>query len=152
MIQPSAEIGRGENMFHSCHNPSVRAGATIILTSHYMDDVAALCPRIIVIDQGHLIHDGPLAELARRIRPEKRVVLRLGRDVDAADVADITALGGRVLSREGNCLTLSVAQGDLHAVVSTALAKLPVDDLNVEDPPLEEIMADLFAQNKGAAG
>lgn len=119
-----------------------RHGATIILTSHYMDDVAALCPRIIVIDHGRIIHDGPLADLARRIRPEKRVTLRLHRDASAADAE---ALGARVLSCEGNCLILSVPQADMHGVVSAALAKLPVDDLNVEDPPLEEIMADLFA-------
>ena len=54
-----------------------RHGATVILTSHYMEDVAALCPRIIVIDKGHLVYDGDLRELARRIRPEKRITVRL---------------------------------------------------------------------------
>ena len=50
-----------------------RHGATVLLTSHYMDDVAALCPRIVVIDKGKLTYDGPLAELVRRLRPEKRL-------------------------------------------------------------------------------
>ena len=55
------------------HNEAT--GATILLTSHYMADVAALCPRVVVIDKGHLIYDGDLKTLARRIHPEKRITL-----------------------------------------------------------------------------
>src|SRR5512139_264849 len=55
-----------------------RHGATVLLTSHYMDDVLALCPRVIVIDRGRLIYDGDLRRLSREVRPEKRVVVRLG--------------------------------------------------------------------------
>ena len=55
-----------------------RHGATVILTTHYMEDVAALCPRVIVIDKGRLVYDGDLRELARRMRPEKRITVRLG--------------------------------------------------------------------------
>src|SRR5215467_6820311 len=57
-------------------------GATLILTSHYMDDVAALCPRVIVIDKGKLSFDGALESLVQRVRPEKRVVLHLENGVD----------------------------------------------------------------------
>jgi ABC-2 type transport system ATP-binding protein len=126
-----------------------RHGATVILTSHYMDDVAALCPRIIVVDHGKISYDGSLLELSRRIRPEKRVALRFSAAVPRADV---DALGARVLSEDGRRVLLSVDQSALHAVVSAALQRLPVDDLNVEDPPLEEIMADLFARGGGKEG
>src|SRR3954452_4683621 len=54
-----------------------RHGAAVLLTSHYMDDVVALCPRVVVIDRGRLIHDGDLKELVRRVRPDKRVTVRL---------------------------------------------------------------------------
>ena len=54
-----------------------RFGATVLLTSHYMDDVAALCPRVIVIDKGQLTYDGALGELVRKVRPHKRVIVRL---------------------------------------------------------------------------
>ena len=54
-----------------------RFGAAVLLTSHYMDDVVALCPRVVVIDHGHLIYDGDLKELVRRVRPDKRVTIRL---------------------------------------------------------------------------
>src|SRR3982750_1744392 len=59
-----------------------RFGATVLLTSHYMEDVAALCPRVMVIDRGRLIYDGALPELVRRVRPDKRVVLRLSKPVE----------------------------------------------------------------------
>ena len=62
-----------------------RHGATVLLTSHYMDDVAALCPRVVVIDKGLLLYDGRLSELVKAIRPEKRIVVGLwgpvGREV-----------------------------------------------------------------------
>lgn len=125
-----------------------RHGATVILTSHYMDDVAALCPRVIVIDQGRLTWDGPLVELARRTRPEKRVTLRFSAEVPQQAIA---AVGGRVLTHEGTLATLSVVGDELRDVVAAALAKLPVIDLNVEDAPLEEILAELFAHGRKAS-
>src|SRR5579863_8831173 len=54
-----------------------QTGASVLLTSHYMDDVVALCPRVVVIDRGRLIYDGDLKELVRRVRPDKRVAVRL---------------------------------------------------------------------------
>src|SRR5262249_18859916 len=71
-----------------------RTGATLILTSHYMDDVAALTQRVIVIDKGVLSYDGALDELARRVRPEKRLVLQLDSPVDRTTLEAL----GRVVS------------------------------------------------------
>src|SRR5229473_2889837 len=56
-----------------------RFGATVLLTSHYMEDVAALCPRVMVIDKGRMIFDGALPDLIRRVRPDKRVLFAQGR-------------------------------------------------------------------------
>src|SRR5437762_3960988 len=58
-----------------------RFGATVLLTSHYMDDVVALCPRVVVIDRGRLIYDGDLRALVTQVRPHKRVVVRLSKAV-----------------------------------------------------------------------
>ncbi|HEY5675387.1 MAG TPA: ATP-binding cassette domain-containing protein, partial [Myxococcales bacterium] len=63
-----------------------RFGAAVLLTSHYMEDVAALCPRVMVIDKGRLIYDGGLPDLVRRVRPDKRVRLRLSRQVERRDL------------------------------------------------------------------
>jgi ABC-2 type transport system ATP-binding protein len=120
-------------------------GATVILTSHYMEDVAALCPRIIVIDRGLLVYDGALNELARTLRPEKRVRITFAAEVaERLSHAELTRWGGRVLSLEGPEAQLQVAQSELQSVVSGLLAQLPVVDLTVEDPPLEEVLGALF--------
>ncbi len=123
-----------------------RCGATILLTSHYMDDVAALCPRVIVIDRGNLSYDGTLDELVRRIRPEKRLVLHLERAVARVDLDRL----GRVVSHSDAEAVLQVDQGAVSAAVTLALATLPVKDLTVENAPLEEVMSELFSRSRAA--
>jgi ABC-2 type transport system ATP-binding protein len=124
-----------------------RFGATVLLTSHYMEDVAALCPRVMVIDKGRLIYDGGLADLVQRVRPDKRLVLRLLKPVDKRD---LEALGGTLVEHRDAEAVVQVSQAALQSAVSRALATLPLRDLSVEDPPLEEVMRDLFAQGRAA--
>ena len=120
-----------------------RFGATVLLTSHYMEDVAALCPRVIVIDKGRLIYDGELRELVRRIRPEKRITVRLSAPADAERLARL-ARAGEVASQTEDQVIFTVAVARVNEVLRDALAALPVADLAVEDPPLEEVMRELF--------
>jgi ABC-2 type transport system ATP-binding protein len=128
-----------------------RYGATVLLTSHYMDDVVALCPRVIVIDKGRINYDGDLSQLVRRVRPNKHVVVKLAHPVSRAQVAAIArvvapAEGAKGADGEiGVQATLEVPQPQVSKAVSRALAELPVVDLVVEDPPLEEVMRELFA-------
>ena len=121
--------------------------ATILLTSHYMEDVAALCPRIIVIDRGRISYDGGLDALVRRMRPDKRVVLHLERPVERADLEAL----GTVIAHGPAEAVLQVGQGRLHDAVGRALASLPLRDLTVENAPLEEVMSELFARSRAAA-
>ncbi len=123
-----------------------RFGATIMLTSHYMEDVQALCPRVIVIHRGRLIHDGKLADLVRTLRPEKRLTLNLSREVAAADLARV----GKVDRSDGLSVTLTVDRARLAEALQAA-ATLPVLDMSVEDPPLEDVMRDLFASATATA-
>lgn len=125
-----------------------RYGATLILTSHYMDDVAALCPRVIVIDKGMLSYDGGLDALVQRVRPEKRVVLRLNQVVDAATLTSL----GKVVTHDNVTAVLQVPQDAVNTTVSRALSSLPVQDLTVENAPLEEVMSELFAESKARRG
>ncbi|HZH13368.1 MAG TPA: ATP-binding cassette domain-containing protein [Archangium sp.] len=125
-----------------------RNGATLILTSHYMDDVAALCPRVIVIDKGLLSYDGGLDALVQRVRPEKRVVLRLNQAVAADSLASL----GKVVTHDNATAVLQVPQDAVNATVSRALSSLPVQDLTVENAPLEEVMSELFAETKARRG
>jgi ABC-2 type transport system ATP-binding protein len=123
-----------------------RNGATLILTSHYMEDVAQLCPRVIVIDKGKLVYDGALDELVRRIRPGKRVIFRFASPVDARDLASL----GKVVRHDSGETVLDVNKDAVTRVVTQALARLPVSDLTVENPPLEEVMSELFARGRAA--
>jgi ABC-2 type transport system ATP-binding protein len=125
-----------------------RFGAAVLLTSHYMDDVTALCPRVIVIDRGHLVYDGDLQELVRRVRPDKRVSIRLSAPADRALLEKL----GAVVSADPVQVVLSVPAAKVNVVVRDALAALPVIDLTIEDPPLEEVMRELFSAQRSDAG
>ncbi|WP_248342544.1 ABC transporter ATP-binding protein [Anaeromyxobacter paludicola] len=125
-----------------------RYGATVLLTSHYMEDVAALCPRVIVIDRGRLIYDGDLRQLALRVRPDKRILVRLERPVPATELSRF----GVVVSSDAAQAVVQVRAAEVSGAVSRILAGLPVSDLTVEDPPLEEVMSELFRSSREAAG
>jgi ABC-2 type transport system ATP-binding protein len=121
-------------------------GATLILTSHYMEDVARLCPRVVVIDRGKIVYDGGLDALVAQTRPDKRIVLRFSRSVDAADLAAM----GKLVHHDAGQSVLQVPKDAVNAVVGRALAALPVSDLTVESAPLEEVMSELFARSREA--
>ena len=117
-----------------------RFGATVLLTSHYMADVEALCRRVIVIHNGRLLFDGELARLVQQFTAHKTVVVQL------ADFhADLRSYG-EVLSREDGHITLRVPKAETARVTERLLADLPVIDLLVEDPPIEEVIERVFAQ------
>jgi ABC-2 type transport system ATP-binding protein len=116
-------------------------GATLLLTSHDMDDVTALCPRVILVGAGRVAYDGALDDLVRRARPEKLVVLRLARPVLAAE---LSALGEIVRHDDGGAV-LRVAPEQVHVAFAEALARLPLRDLTIENPPIEEVMAEVMS-------
>ena len=121
-----------------------RYGATVLLTSHYMEDVLQLCPRVIVIDHGHLVYDGDLRALALRIRPDKRIVVRRAAGGNGPPFAAELARFGQVVSSDADEATLQVPAEEVSGAVARILAALPIADLTVEDPPLEEVFAELF--------
>jgi ABC-2 type transport system ATP-binding protein len=118
-----------------------RFGATLLLTSHYMNDVEALCRRVIVIHEGKLLFDGDLASLVRRFTSHKTIIVQLETCPDDLQVY------GEVVSCEDGLVTLRVANGETPRVTARLLADLPVIDLTVEDPPIEEVIERVFAQN-----
>jgi ABC-2 type transport system ATP-binding protein len=122
---------------------NARHKATVLLTTHYMDDVVAIAPRVLVINHGKLTYDGSLDELVRRTRPDKYVSLRFEGTVP---LASLEVLGGRVVEHEGGSAIIQVNAATMKSVVTGALANLPVVDLKVEDAPIEEVLADVFAQ------
>src|SRR5215207_9811794 len=111
---------------------NARTGATILLTSHYMDDVVALCKRVIVIHHGRLLYDGALAGLAERMAPYKLIRVTLH---DEADLAEY----GEVVSREENVTTLKVTREDAAERTARLVQVLGEQllDLTLEDPAIE---------------
>ncbi|MEB3827719.1 ABC transporter ATP-binding protein [Phormidium sp. CCY1219] len=126
-------------------------GATILLTSHYMADITALCDRVILIYAGELIYDGRLAGLLDRFAPYREVQLELTHPVaDEAKLRQQVSTYGEVESIEGQSLRLLVRRDSLTATVSQILAQLDILDLTVTDPPIEEVIGRVF--QAGAIG
>ncbi|MEW5852801.1 MAG: ATP-binding cassette domain-containing protein [Myxococcota bacterium] len=117
-----------------------RHGATVLLTSHDMDDVQALCPRVIIIDKGRLRYDGDLTRLAATTLPDKRISLTFHHDVRAEDLSPF----GQVVELQDRRAVLRCPQQGMAEQVSRMLGTLPVLDLTVEDPPLEDVMRQLL--------
>jgi ABC-2 type transport system ATP-binding protein len=121
-----------------------RSGATIILTSHYMADVTALCERIIIIHQGQLKYDGKLNDLSRRIAPYKLIGVVL-KDCAACD---LSAYGAQVTSEVEGKIMLQVPAEETASITARLLADQPVQDLTIEDPPIEDIIQRAFHEER----
>ncbi len=125
-----------------------RFAATVLLTSHYMEDVREICSRVMIIDGGRLCYDGDLPTLVRSLRPEKRITIRLAAEGPpiSAELEKLTRLGTLVRHERAQAV-LRVSQSELRAVVGTLIEAFPEADLTIEDPPLEEVLRELFGQN-----
>ena len=120
-----------------------RTGATILLTSHYMADVTALCERILIIHHGQLKYDGGLGNLSRRIAPYKIIGVDLIDDVDA----DLGRYGTLVPGSDDTCRhLLQVSADQVPQITARLLADLPVLDLTINDPPIEDVIERAFQE------
>jgi ABC-2 type transport system ATP-binding protein len=129
-----------------------RHQATLVLTSHYMDDVSALCERILVIDEGRLRFDGGLDELVRNIRPLRRVAVRTSVEIETLEPSvrrELEQLGQLVEAQEAH-VAIDVEPARVPEAVGRLLALPGASNLEVHDAPLEEVMRELFAR-RGAS-
>ena len=118
-----------------------RTGATILLTSHYMADVTALCERIIIIHHGQLKYDGAITDLVRRIAPFKLIGVALQDGVDD----DLSRYGTPIPNENGDGKRLiQVQSGQVASIAARLLAELAVQDLTIEDPPIEDVIERAF--------
>lgn len=115
-------------------------GATVLLTSHYMADVVELCERVLVIHRGRLHYDGGLAGLTSRFSTQKTVTV-----VGSGFPADLS-IYGEVREVSADRITLGVRPEDVGSVMAALLALVQVDDLNIEDPPIEDVIEQVFAE------
>ncbi|MFM7249893.1 MAG: ATP-binding cassette domain-containing protein [Planctomycetaceae bacterium] len=121
-------------------------GMTVILTTHYMKDVAALCKRLVVVTQGSILYDGSLEQIVDRFTSHKIVTL----DLDAAPDAAAVARWGFPAEIRGPQVVLRIDRARISEALPRILASAGVRDVSVEDVPLEEIVAELFRSGSGA--
>jgi ABC-2 type transport system ATP-binding protein len=116
-----------------------RYGATVLLTSHYMADVVALCRRVIVIHHGRVLFDGDLTALADRFAAYKTI------NVTLADASAPLETYGEVMERDGYRVKLRVARPDVSRIAARLLSERQVTDLTIEEPPIEDVIELVFA-------
>jgi ABC-2 type transport system ATP-binding protein len=121
-----------------------RRGVTMLLTSHYMRDVEALCSRVLVITHGALVYDGPLSGLAERFGQTKLVRLEFAE----GEVPEDLARFGEVARREGPVADLKVERSRVAEVLGAILDRHAVLDVVVQDPPLEQTIARVFEEGR----
>ncbi|NJO40362.1 MAG: ATP-binding cassette domain-containing protein [Cyanobacteria bacterium CRU_2_1] len=120
---------------------------TTILTTHDMDDIEALCDRVIIIGDGKILCDGSLTTLRSQV--SSRRYLRIDLKTDEFQFA---AAGVSLLSQEGRTVTLAFNPIEISAasLIRQITADFEIEDLFVENPPIEEIVAELYAKVGGA--
>jgi ABC-2 type transport system ATP-binding protein len=123
-----------------------KSGVTILLTSHYIADVIALCPRVILIHHGKQLYDGELGSLAQKMAPFKLVRITLGIQNASSKQEFTLPPGDEITQRENNLLTLRVGRVEAPTITARLLQTLPVANLTVEDPPIEEVIDQVYTE------
>jgi len=114
----------------------------MILTSHYMRDVEALCARVLVITHGKLVYDGPLAGIVEQFGQTKLLSFQFDRDIHDGELRSY----GEIVRQEGAFAELRVERGRVAEVLGAILDQYTVLDTSVEDPPLDEMIARVFQE------
>jgi viologen exporter family transport system ATP-binding protein len=122
-----------------------RHGATVLLTSHYMADVEALCRRVILIHHGRILFDGALASLGDEVAAYKTI----GVVLENGAAAQLGAYG-EIIHRDGERVTLRVPKAETSRVAARLLAEQQVLDLTIEEPPIEDVIELAFARPREA--
>ena len=125
---------------------NLERGVTVILTTHDMDDIEALCQRVIVIHEGGIYLDGTLGDLRARVTCERRLIVDL-----AHETGDIIDAQAETIARQGRRVTLRFDPADVSPaeLIARVAAKHDILDLFVENPPIEEIIAKLYGEARG---
>ena len=122
-------------------------GITVLLTSHYMKDVAALCRRVVVIAQGRIMYDGSLGRIVDEFSGHKVVTILFADGTMPGDLARY----GDVVEVAAPRVRVKVDRTQIARVLNSVLAGHNIEDISVEDPPLEDVIAALFAQSSETA-
>jgi ABC-2 type transport system ATP-binding protein len=123
---------------------NVRRGTTVLLTSHYMADIEALCRRVIIIDRGTVFFDGQLSAVLDRFADFKVITIQcgLGQSCSRAGLEKF----GEVVEHTGATARLKVKRDKVIAVCKALLDELPINDIDIQEVPIEDIVRQIFAR------
>jgi viologen exporter family transport system ATP-binding protein len=124
-----------------------RYGATILLTSHYMGDVEALCEKVIFIQSGRLVFSGNLKDMVQQMLPYKELSITFTRDVPAHDLNRF----GTVVASTGRSVTLRIPKAAAVRILPDLMSTLPIEDLSMIDPPASEVVKAVYSGEITAA-
>lgn len=128
--------------FLACYTQ--RTGSTILLTSHYMADVEALCRRVIVIHHGRLLFDGYLKALTDQFTTYRILRVTLGEPDRRCELARY----GTITEQGTDMVRLHVPKADIPWITARLLGDYPISDLIIEEPPIEDVIERVFAQER----
>ncbi len=123
---------------------SERSGAAVLLTSHTMADLTALCERVLLLKEGRLIYDGSLTALTHRVIPYKEIHCQLDRPLSTAEIAAGLPGGSELADHDGHQLTLRIPRSETARATAHLLDTLPVFDLSVADAPIETVIDQVY--------
>lgn len=118
--------------------------ATIILTSHYMEDVQQLAKRVIIIDKGVILYDGLLQKIVQKFAPHKVIEVDFNKEVERSELKKV----GEVKGFEELHALIHVPREEASKRAGKLLANFPVKDLNIQEPPIEDIIREVFGQGR----
>jgi len=124
------------------HNAERRT--TILLTSHYMADIQALCERVIIIDHGKIFFDGKLSEIVDRFADFKFVTIQCEKANEYP--AEKLAPYGEVVEKTPDAITLKVKRDRVIPTCKALLDELPVSDIDIQEVPIEDVIRQIFAR------
>jgi ABC-2 type transport system ATP-binding protein len=116
---------------------------TMLITSHYMQDIEALCDRVMVINHGRMMHDGRLQDIVDRLAPYKVVKLRFHNGALPENFDGM----GKVLAVNPPTVTLGISRDSVAQQAARLLARFPIDDISVEDPPIEDVIGRMYQED-----
>ncbi len=121
-----------------------RYKATILLTSHYMKDVEELCKRVIIINNGSILYDGFLSDIVRKSAPYKIIKVIFSKYVDPKKLDSF----GETKIFSFPVWEVKIEQKEANILAAKILKNFPVEDVNIEDPEIEDVIASFFAKNQ----
>ena len=119
--------------------------ATICLTSHYMKDITSLCKRVICIHEGSITYDGKLDKLLKRISPVKDILIICKTDKDAKELSNS---GFIIKNKSQKEITITIKKDSIKSTLKKILNKFDIEDLYINEPPVDEIIGDILVKEK----